>query len=297
MAKRIARWWGIGGLLTAVLLIGSMAIIDGRLAHITNQVEVGALQAEYSADSLAPELAIASKQAPATVEFDPEVEALSDLDIEMRMAGLPAQGDHLAFREHLDARGWGVSPTTSSEYANYDWETLESMADSGDFVGLSALDSKITSVYPVDYERLGKLREKAAMFGMTVSAIMHGRTLLGEYEVLLKHPNMDESPTYKDADPRKRIVDGLAWLDFAASRGDLQAVQYMTNAVADPKLAITEEDLQAAKVEAQRIYQRLSEQRAARGLPEFDDHIPPEAIRMYEQTLRAPSSVVSNQGD
>lgn len=176
------------------------------------------------------------------------------------------------------------------------------MAEAGDFIALSALDSKIVSdVNPedlsIDNERLFEIREKGAMFGMTTSSILQGQKLLDEYAVLLDHPSMDESPVYKKANPRKWVVDGLAWLDFSASRGDLRAVQYMADAIADPRLTINEEDLQTAKVESQRIYQRLSEQRTARGLPEFDDHITPGAMRLYEHTLNTPSSLVFNPED
>lgn len=294
-----ARIWGIGGLLTVGLLVAAIGIIDDKPTTTTenSQAEAGASPAESAAAAPAPEPVGAPEQTQAAVEFDPEVEALSDLEIELRMAGLPNPGDHIEFGKHLDGLGWGVSPAKSKEYAKYDWETLESMAEAGDFIALSALDRKIGSTDPIDYERLAEVREKAAMFGMTVSAIMHGKRLLGEYALLLEYPDMDESQAYKDGDPRKRVVDGLAWLDFSVTRGDLEAAKDMAAAVADPRLAITEGELQAAKVEAQRIYQRLSEQRAARGLPEFENYIPPGAIRNYEHTLKMPSSMVRHQGE
>ncbi len=301
--KRKTRVWGTGGLLITGLLVVAMMIINVRQeseSRIEKSDPVD-VTLEKRPVVLTEEQPKTSGSMPVEAKFDPEVAALSDVDIEMRMSGLPAHQDYLDYTKHLEARGWGIPHQTEREYQNFDLETLESMADAGDFIALSALDSKISSNInadlSIDRERLAQVREKAAMFGMTTSSILRGQTLLDEYELLRETPKMDESPTYKHADPRKRVVDGLAWLDFSVYRGDLQALQEMANAVAKPELAITQDELEAAKAESKRIYERLSEQRAERGLPEFDNNLPIGAIRLYEHTLNTPISAAIRNGE
>ncbi len=295
--------WIFGGHLIAGLAVLAAVIIDDRLSSVSQvgKIDIAQPMREEPVVEQILEPSVISESSPAAVPFDPDVEALSDVDIEMRMAGLPAQKDYLDYSEHLAARGWGIPNQTEYEYQNFDWETLESMADAGDFIALTALERKISSNMSgdlsLDRERLAQVREKAAMFGMTTSSILQGQSLLDEYLLLLESPEMDTSPAYKNEAPRKRVIDGMAWLDFSAYRGDLHAVQEMANAIANPALAITQDELKAAKAEAMRIYDRLAMQRAARGLPEFDNDLSPGAFRVYEVTLNTPVSAAIRNGE
>lgn len=91
--KRQEGLWGISGLLLAGLLIITISIIDDRPPTEFNLAGAGVSPAENNAVAPALEPSVAPEQIPAAAEFDPEVEALSDADIEMRMAGLPARQD------------------------------------------------------------------------------------------------------------------------------------------------------------------------------------------------------------
>lgn len=277
------RLWICGSLFAVAAVVGLSALYPKDTVAVNNpelsapkKAEASAITDHHSKERRSIE---GEAQAPSpTVIDDSELGTLSDVDIEQKMAGLPTSVDYKKHGEHLRARGRMISEDTLQVYATYTTEVLEELADEGDFAAIEALERRYSMSHSTDYAALNQLREKAAIFGVTFASMSIG------------HFHLDEAKYIAESEEasRESIVKGLAWLEFTRMRGDLMVEQEIDNALKDPALKVSDADVQYAKTEAKRIYQRLSDQREARGLPEFDDEVSEGAAALYDIKLNGP---------
>lgn len=160
-----------------------------------------------------------------------------------------------------------------SDYQTYDTETLTRLGDSGDLKAMHVLGDRASN-----FSELKNILMKAAAYGSTEALIQLGS--LNEND----EGNIGE----KSAEIQKaKILTALAYYDVAQTRGD-----WWGNIAAGKSLTeryhihISEQDKQLIEDLSEKIYQDLETRRSELGLGDFDNSVPDEVIKFYEEMLR-----------
>jgi len=151
-----------------------------------------------------------------------------------------------------------------SDYHSYPIETLEELADSGDYKALHVLGLR--------YQEKGKRGEalstyaKAAVYGST-SALGSMST---SYQSIYHSVGEDGDQDLR----RSALIGALAHSKVAADRGDSIAKISADSFIEVANIDLTDKDIREIDSMAEKIYERLLKERQSLGLGEFDDDIP-----------------------
>jgi hypothetical protein len=163
-------------------------------------------------------------------------------------------------------------PDEKNDYQNYDVETLKKLSDAGDIRAMHLLAEKADTIA----ESNGILYN-AAIYGSTGALSRIALSIEVEFDI--EHKTTEERKPY--------IIESLAYYEAAQIRGDwwgkIQGGEsllqrYPTDLSTDDKLNIQKR--------GQDIYDTLQQRRAQMDLGEFDNSVPDEVIKFYEEMLR-----------
>ncbi|HTF97092.1 MAG TPA: hypothetical protein VL995_13235 [Cellvibrio sp.] len=163
-------------------------------------------------------------------------------------------------------------PDAYSEYKNYDNETLTKLSDDGDLRAMHVLS-----------ERAGNLLERKSIL---IRAAVYGSTeALSRLSTI---QDLDKRDTVKTVEDKKMaLFEILAYQEAAEIRGDwwpkIQMRDYYTKQY---QIELNSQDNALIAGMAKEIYEELSQQRKRLGLDDFDNTVPDEVMKFYEEMLR-----------
>lgn len=189
-------------------------------------------------------------------------DALSDTDIELRLAGLPTPEDMAKGAELM--KKWGYFSDKDKEvYNTYDEKTLQELGDNGDLLALTVLMERSMMNFNVEsLEKTFAAIEKAAVYGSTPA--LRNRAIavpVSMYE--------EGSEGYRAA-----MRESLALYEVGLIRGDPRFRGYIREKLRDTSYKISDEDQALIDLRAKEIYDHLTQKRKALGLGGFDNSMP-----------------------
>ncbi len=164
-------------------------------------------------------------------------------------------------------------PDILSDYQGYDMETLSRLSDSGDIKAMHVMADRATN-----FDDMKKHLWRAAVYGSTEALIQLGASNENSEGSIKELPGERQ---------REKILEILSYYEVAQMRGD-----WWGNITGAPSLIdrfqveLSENDKLLIKQGAEQIYNNLQAQRAVLGLGEFDNSVPDEVIKFYEEMLR-----------
>ena len=163
-------------------------------------------------------------------------------------------------------------PEAYSEYQNYDVETLTKLGNSGDVKALHVLADRTE-----DFQDKKSILYKAAIYGSTDA--------LSRIAVIRNIEKRDSSKSIED---KKAILfEILAYQDVAEKRGDWWPnIQMKDYYLKQYQIKLTAQDNASIKAIADEIYSQMQKHRRDLGLGDFDDSVPDEVIRFYEEMIK-----------
>jgi hypothetical protein len=180
----------------------------------------------------------------------------------------------------------GYMPRGSSkerEYASYDLETLEKLAESGDMLAMTALADRYALKGDSKAKHTAQL--KAVVLGSTFLFMDLGIT---QENIYRKNKNSDNSKEY--------AIETLALYKTATLRGDESFELNMARVfIKKNNLHITEEDHEKINQRARKIYEELQNARHNSGLGDFDNSVPPEVQKMFFKLRHAYAQMDSTE--
>ena len=201
-------------------------------------------------------------------ENDSEAPSLEEIPL-----SIESQEWYRARGYYFDLSGQTGVLQADHPYQAYDNETLEALVDGGDMVAATVLgDRLLVSNDPAEREKGLSVHEEAVVLGATYSAMV----LAGE---ALHHEMSGDAR--KDIE---KLEEGLAWYVFASNRGDAAANYSFRQFVQARNLSPVV--VSAACERAKALRSRLAEERASRGLGEFDDSSFPQMDQLGKQGIR-----------
>lgn len=163
-------------------------------------------------------------------------------------------------------------PDEQSDYQNYDLETLKKLGDSGDIRALHMLAGKAESI-----GESNAILFSAAIHGSTGALSQIALSLETEFDI--RNKSVEERKPY--------IMESLAYYDAAQLRGDwwgnIQGKDSLLKRYPTEFLDVEKAYIQNR---AQEIYDDLQQKRTQMGLGDFDNSVPDEVIKFYEEMLR-----------
>ena len=176
--------------------------------------------------------------------------------------------------EWFESRGvYGFrGPDEQNDYKNYDVETLRKLSLSGDVRAMHVLADKAETI--------------AESNGILFNAAIHGSTgalsqiaLSLETEFDLVNKSVEERKPY--------VMESLAYYEAAQLRGDwwgnILAGESLLKRYPTDLSALDKSEIQKR---AQEIYDDLQQRRTQMGLGNFDNSVPDEVIKFYEEMLK-----------
>ncbi len=161
------------------------------------------------------------------------------------------------------------------EYASYDLETLEKLAESGDMLAMTTLAERYALKGDAKAMHIAQL--KAAVLGSTYVFMGLGTTQENIYN---ENKNSDSGKKY--------VIETLALYKTAALRGDENFELNIARLFIEKnKLQITEDDREKIKQRASKMYEELQSARHNSGLGDFDNSVPPEVKKMFDKLRRS----------
>lgn len=202
-----------------------------------------------------------------------EDEELDDVDMQLRLAGLPTPAEAKRGNEHLKRLGQ-FSAEDQAAYLNYDDDTLQKLGANGDLLAMEILVDKAMDNYEIDQDRAEKAIEKAIIYGSTravmVKAILE--TSGGSSAIYI---DGKDSPEYRDA-----MRESLAWFQFGMMRGDLTLRHFAQREIKRAGFEMTDEDKMEIDRQARKIFKDMLDRRRELGLGEYDNDVP-EGLENY----------------
>lgn len=184
------------------------------------------------------------------------------------VAGSPQNAAEV--NDWFGARGYDFGKGSNNEYASYDIDTLEKLAQAGDVRAMKYWGKAV-------YGTVGGFEKAKASY---INAAIHGST-----DAINAVGLAMESSLYSNAKlaEEKNIaaLEILAWYNAAALRGDrLPAIIGSKDFIKINKLDLSEEDQQKIQTRSKEIYDDLVQKRRALGLDEFDNSVP-DSVNRY----------------
>ncbi|WP_323814128.1 hypothetical protein [Cellvibrio sp. NN19] len=163
-------------------------------------------------------------------------------------------------------------PDEKNDYQNYDLATLQTLSAQGDIRAMHLLAKKADNI--------------AASNGILLNAAIHGSTgALSEIGLSLE---TEFDVRNKSAEDRKPyVMESLAYYEAAQLRGDWWGnISYSDSLLNRYPMDLTDFDKSQIQKRAQEIYDDLQQRRTQLGLGDFDNSVPDEVIKFYEEMLR-----------
>lgn len=163
-------------------------------------------------------------------------------------------------------------PEEQDDYKNYDVETLKKLSISGDVRAMHTLADKAESIA----ESNGILFN-AAIHGSTGALMRIGSSLETEFDI--ENKSVEERRPY--------IVESLAYYEAAQLRGDWWGnISDRDSLLKRYPIDLSAVDKSHIQKRAQEIYDDLQQRRTQMGLGDFDNSVPDEVIKFYEEMVR-----------
>ena len=187
------------------------------------------------------------------------------------LAGTPAEV--AIVKKWSESRGrYGPDDESLKEYATYNLETLEKLAEAGDLKAMTAL-----SWLYLSNERYGREDALEKHENNLYRAALYGSTYaLAQYSTLA-----ERSEPGTGAIKYENLIESLAWAQLAAMRGDLWPSHNSLIRAEIHKFEFTNEAVVQIKQRAHELYGQLERQRIEMGLGEFDNSRPPEVDNLF----------------
>jgi len=194
-----------------------------------------------------------------------------------------------ARQDWMKQRGWAASKfvQSSPDYLSYPLSTLDALADTGDWLAITALASELETS---DTPGALKWHRELAVLGSTYSIT----SIVRIYQDLASANVSDTetsdsqlaSPTLgMNAEQAKTMA--LGWALLADMRGDPYG-QIMARQL-EQQFHIGQDVMEIACSEALQLYSELSASRASKSLPPLDDSGPPLVSVPYQQGVLCPT--------
>ncbi len=163
-------------------------------------------------------------------------------------------------------------PDEKNEYQNYDKETLNKLSESGDIRAMHELANRAESI-----DESNSTLYKAAIYGSTAAITQIGTSI----EIWKQ---IDQLPA---EEKRAYVIEALAHYEAATIRGDWWG-NINDGSSLKNRLSIQPDktEQEYIKKRSQEIYDDLQKKRYELGLGEFDNTVPDEVVKLYEEMLR-----------
>lgn len=163
-------------------------------------------------------------------------------------------------------------PDMQDDYKNYDSETLQKLSETGDVRAMHILSDRAGSL---DESR--KILHRAAVFGSTEAL-----TQMGTIEQInngIREMNPEE---------RKEIImESLSYYEAAEIRGDWwPKIQNHESLLERFSVELSQQEKDRVVRRGKEIYDELQENRYKLGLGNFDNSVPDEVIKFYEEMVK-----------
>lgn len=163
-------------------------------------------------------------------------------------------------------------PEHQDDYQNYDRETLEKLSNSGDIHAMHILSDRSSTV-----DESKSILDRAAVYGSTEA--------LAQIGAINEIKNKIHQKTPEERKPI--ILESLAYYEAAQMRGDWWVkIQRGESLLSRYPTEITQKDSAYIQNRGKEIYENLQKQRTELGLGEFDNSVPDEVMKFYEEMLR-----------
>ncbi|QEY17173.1 hypothetical protein D0C16_15015 [Cellvibrio sp. KY-GH-1] len=163
-------------------------------------------------------------------------------------------------------------PDEKRDIQNYDLETLKKLSDSGDIRAMHELANRAETI-----EGANSILYRAAIFGSTAAISQIGSSIES-------WQNIDQLP---DDQRNAFIVEALAHYEAATLRGDWWgSINDGGSLKRRYSYQPDEHDMARIRNRAKEIYDELQRQRTDLGLGDFDNTVPDEVMKFYEEMLR-----------
>lgn len=184
------------------------------------------------------------------------------------LAGSPSEAE--VVRKWEESRG-RFDEESLKDYAGYDLETLQSLANNGDVKAMIALarlyvSDQYSKEYGVKYSM--PLLKKAAAYGSS-------------YAIELYAIQYEADHFVGGSSDRSTLLESLSWSNVAALRGDLYPNNSATLDLRRKNIQLSQEDIQSIRKRSKEIYQQLQQERNIVGLGAFDDSVPLEVKKYF----------------
>lgn len=216
-----------------------------------------------------------SYETPVNIEENSEAEGLKVRFLEPNSVDFQwasEQGLH-EVENFYRARGYYLK-FDDSDYHSYSIDTLEKLAEAGDFTALHVLALK----YQEEGNR-GKalnMHAKAAVYGSTAALA----NLATFYQTIYFTAGEEDKMLRREA-----IIGALAHSQVAANRGDRLAKMAADSFIDNIAIELSDQDRHDIDLEAASIYARLLRERSDLGLGEFNDEIP-DSVKAYNKRYK-----------
>lgn len=231
---------------------------------------------EQKRNSLDETIISETNNAEGTSSSDGEVSSHNKKSIEAGQGWSP-MGDEatkakiIAWFESRGVYGFH-GPDEHNDYKNYDIETLRKLSASGDIRAMHLLADKAESI-----SESNGILFNAAIYGSTGALSQIGLSLETEFDI-----------GNKSAEERKPyVMESLAYYEAAQLRGDwwgnIQAGDSLLKRYPTDLSAFDKNEIQKR---AKEIYDDLQQRRNQLGLGDFDNSVPDEVIKFYEEMVK-----------
>jgi len=259
------------------------SVIDGSEEDRSSSVYSPDLQAEEAiwrklGDRLSGRMASAGADEPPSGSSDEGSEPVFDTRADLlAAAGVTPEEDAEALKWAFE-RGF---ETHSLGYEFYDQETLKALANAGDIFAIQRL-AQHAAWSEGQLEKAAVLYREAAVRGSVVAV----DRLVGNEVTMARRANHSDQ---RDS-TKRHLLNALAWTEVMRRRvGDMPLPGMQKEQILEElegfDLTLSEADVNAIDVQAQKLYQDLTQTRAELGYDEFDNSIPTLFEKLKRQGL------------
>lgn len=201
----------------------------------------------------------------------------SQISVSSSVSGWSPMGDSVT-AERIKA--WFASrgnysfygPEVYSEYQDYDVATLMKLDNNGDLRAMHVLADRAETL-----QERKSILYKAAIYGSTEA--------LARIAGIQDLERRDSARNYEEK--KAALFDVLAYQKVAEIRGDWWPnIQMKDYYLKQYKIELTPQDYEVVGGIADEIFKDMQRQRRSLGLDDFDNSVPDEVIKFYEEMLR-----------
>ncbi len=269
--KRPVLWIGALVLVVLVCLYTGVFYSAGEQQPVspTPQLTVKAVK------KAASDLTRLNAPTASTAQAQPEGTTVIHIrDLDRYLDSLPTVGgdayERAAMHDWMNT--WGYNKGRENEYQHYSEETLRQLAEGGD----------IHAMVEYGYEMMRRPGGMPLGEEWFINAMVHGSLDAFLHMSIFVRRHMEHAETPEQM--RGHALESLAWYEAAALRGNKElGLTGSTNFIRSNDIRLSPQDVQWLQARAQEIYRDLVARRAAAGLDEFDNSVPPVVDAYFER--------------